>query len=83
MNKTETDAAEIETHRGLVGFFDVLGYKSILENNQAREAALVIKHILETTRKFQDANDYIETLIQQTLSEHVVFGLDPSLCFAR
>jgi uncharacterized membrane-anchored protein len=59
-----TAAGDIATQRGLVGFFDVLGYKSILENNQVKEAVTVVSRILETTKKSQDANDYVGGLIQ-------------------
>ena len=74
MNESENSLEGIDTQHGLVGFFDVLGYQKINENSQIKEAVLVVRRILETTRKSQKANDFVGTLVDQTFCEHVVFS---------
>ena len=65
---------EIDPQRGFIGFFDLLGYKNIIENNQIKEAAFAIRRILETIRKRQEMNEEIETLLQEKYCGHVVFS---------
>ncbi len=42
--------------KGLVGFFDILGYQSFLENNSASESALSVLDIINDTPKQAKAN---------------------------
>ena len=45
----------IKASDGLVAFFDILGYKQILVNNHVREAASIVKSLLETVTSLQQA----------------------------
>lgn len=74
MNESEIAPEGLDTQHGLVGFFDVLGYRKLNENSQIKEAVLVIRGILESTRRSQKANDFVGTLVDQTFCEHVVFS---------
>jgi hypothetical protein len=74
MNEPSNPSEEIDTHHGLIGFFDVLGYKNIIENNQIKECALAIKRILETIRIRQERIDMIGLLTAQKLCSHVLFS---------
>src|SRR5437879_2340747 len=51
MNKSANSSEEIKTQHGLIGFFDVLGYKNIIGNNKLKEAVLAVKKVLETTQR--------------------------------
>lgn len=74
MNEPVNSSEGIETQRGLIGFFDVLGYRNIIENNQIKEAATAMKRILETLRQRQEMNVMIEKIIEQKYCAHVVFS---------
>jgi hypothetical protein len=40
----------VTTRQGLIGFFDILGYSSFLENNSAADAARVVVDVLQNLR---------------------------------
>src|ERR1035437_4051562 len=74
MNEPATSPEGIDTQKGLVGLFDVLGYSKINENNHIKEAALVVRKVLEASNTSQEANNFVGTLVDQTFCEHVVFS---------
>ena len=75
MNESANASEEIKTQSGLIGFFDVLGFTNIVKNNEIKEAALVVKKILEKARRSQDANNIIEKLLPgHKFCEHVLFS---------
>jgi hypothetical protein len=51
MKQSESVYKENGARRGLVGFFDLLGYKSIIENNPIGEVISVVKILQETIRE--------------------------------
>jgi hypothetical protein len=50
----------IKSSYGLVAFFDIMGYRQIIANNEIKEAALIIKKALKKITEFQKAADYVE-----------------------
>jgi len=74
--------------RGLIGFFDILGYQNFLENNSATESALNVlkiitdipkeikhlnKQVAKTTPDIKDFDDHLKHLV---FSDTLVFTLD-------
>src|ERR1019366_9421934 len=45
---------------GLVAFFDILGYKQIIANNEIEAAASIVKRVLKKVTDFQTAADDVE-----------------------
>jgi hypothetical protein len=60
---SETDELP-ESSYGLVAFFDILGYRQIITNNEIREAALIVKRILQKVTDLQEAADGFEKRYQ-------------------
>ncbi|MDD4906304.1 MAG: hypothetical protein PHD39_09135 [Methylobacter tundripaludum] len=74
--------------KGLIGFFDILGYKNFLENNSATESALEVlkiitdipkeiklisQEVVKTTPNAKDLDDRLKHLV---FSDTIVFTLD-------
>jgi len=57
MNEAEEP---LKSSYGLVAFFDVLGYRQIIANNEIKEAASIIKRVLKKVTDFQKAADVVE-----------------------
>jgi hypothetical protein len=51
---------QLKSSYGFVAFFDILGYKQIIANNEIREAASIIKSALKKVAEFQKAADVVE-----------------------
>ena len=49
----------IETQKGLVAFFDILGYSAFMENNKVEDAALKINDFINELENF-DMNDFLQ-----------------------
>lgn len=49
----------IETQKGLVAFFDILGYSAFMKNNKVEDAALKINDIINELENF-NMNDFLE-----------------------
>ena len=56
------DEAEepLKSSYGLVAFFDILGYRQIIANNEIKEAASIVKGALKKVTEFQKNADRIE-----------------------
>lgn len=50
----------LKSSYGLVAFFDILGYRQIIANNEIKEAASIIKRVLKKVTDFQNAADVVE-----------------------
>src|SRR5713101_1172379 len=88
MKQTGTFIEETGAQCGLVGFFDLLGYKSIVENNTIGELIFVVKKIQETIRESLRQLHVTEDCLSQALPshenvgsiEHVVFSDSIFIC---
>ena len=49
----------IETQKGLIAFFDILGYSAFMENNKVEDAALKINDFINELENF-DMDDFLE-----------------------
>src|SRR5579859_6290603 len=61
MCETMSEAEEqLKSSYGLVAFFDILGYRQIIANNEIKEAASIIKRALRKVTESQKAADIVE-----------------------
>jgi len=67
--------------RGIIGFFDVLGYKQIQINNQICGAISVVEEIRNVIEKCQSVVGRLSEISEKVFGEHVVFS-DSILTFA-
>jgi hypothetical protein len=75
MNACPTSAERGPIKNGLIGFFDILGYKEIIKQNQVVRVASIIEEIfLEALRESQDAHKCVTSLINQEACQHFVFS---------
>lgn len=82
MKQTVSLSQENGARRGLVGFFDLLGYKSLADNNQITELISIIRKIQEAIRKSLEKLNDTEEFLDQALPKldnynsinHVVFS---------
>jgi hypothetical protein len=63
-----------DARRGLIGFFDLLGYKSIMENNNISEAILIVKKIQQTIEEQHKKLIATERFLGQAICDYVVFS---------
>jgi hypothetical protein len=59
---------------GFIGFFDLLGYKEFIRNNQLKEVAQKVRDILRVCRTSKILNEGIEHLFGNHFCEHVIFS---------
>jgi len=60
---------------GLVAFFDILGYRELIKQNQIVSVAVIIDEIfLATSRKSKEARGFVTSLINEKACEHFVFS---------
>jgi hypothetical protein len=82
MKQPESVYEENGARRGLVGFFDLLGYKSIAENNTIAELISVVRTIQKTIKESLEKLNATEEFLDQVLPplenyspiNHVVFS---------
>ncbi len=82
MKQSENVYEENGARRGLVGFFDLLGYKSLAENNPIAELISVVRKIQETIKKSLEKLNATEESLGQVVPRlenyspinHVVFS---------
>jgi hypothetical protein len=82
MKQTESFSEEAGAQCGLIGFFDLLGYKSIVQNNPIGELISVVKKIHETIRESLKRLNATEEALDQAIPRlenvspinHVVFS---------
>jgi hypothetical protein len=59
---------------GFIGFFDLLGYKEFIRNNQVKEVAQKVRDILRVCRTSKILNERMEHLFGDHFCEHVIFS---------
>jgi hypothetical protein len=59
---------------GFIGFFDLLGYKDFIRNNQLKEVVQKVRNILLECKRSQKRIEGLEYLFDQDICEHVIFS---------
>jgi hypothetical protein len=73
MNKPAGSSETASAQRGLIGFFDVLGYRSIIENNPIGEVIPIVKKIQDTLDEHQKhLNDWADSCGHVMFSDSIV-----------
>jgi hypothetical protein len=78
----ETESKPVSPSNGLVGFFDILGYKSLLLNNEIPETISIIKDaFIRAPAKLAEDLGTLKDIKPYFVPEHVVFS-DSILVYA-
>jgi hypothetical protein len=74
MNEPENSGQQVGSHTGFIGFFDLLGYKEFVRNNQVKEVVQKVGDILLECQRSQEQNEKLECLFDEDICEHVIFS---------
>jgi hypothetical protein len=74
MNEPDNSSQQVGSHTGFIGFFDLLGYKEFVRNNQLKEVAQKVRDILQVCRTSKRLNEGMEHLFDNHFCKHVIFS---------
>jgi hypothetical protein len=74
VSQPATTSADANTQEGLIAFFDILGYKSIIQNNSLLETINVIKQIEGAIQQAAEKLKATEEFLQAPICRYVLFS---------
>jgi hypothetical protein len=74
MNEPANPSQHGGSQTGFIGFFDLLGYKEFIRNNQLKEVVQKVRDILLECQRSQKRNEAMEYLFDRDICEHVIFS---------
>ena len=80
MSESANPSQRRGSQTGFIGFFDLLGYKDFIRNNQLKEVVQKVRDILLECQRSQKRIEGLEYLFDQDICEHVIFSDTILIC---